>query len=59
MEKDDRLTINKRSIDYDDAKKLCEEKITAAHLRNDKYSSQNQLGKIALIKTRKNKNKKS
>lgn len=41
-----------RSINYDDAKKVCEEKITLSHLRNDRYRSQNQLGKMAeLLKT--------
>ena len=36
-----------RSISYADAKKVCEERITISHLRNDRYSSQNQLGRIA------------
>jgi len=60
MQDDD--SSKKRSIDYDDAKKLCEEKITLAHLRNDKYNSQNQLGgTIARMKVRKKEknNKKS
>lgn len=36
-----------RSIAYADARRICEEKITLGNLKNDRYSSQNQLGKMA------------
>jgi len=49
-----------RSIEYAEAKKVCEEKITLSHLRNDRYSSQNQLGNVAqIVKDAKEKEKRA
>ena len=56
-EESPRKIVDKRSIDYENAKKLCEEKITVSHLRNDRYSPQNQLGEIAQIIKNKRKKK--
>lgn len=54
-----KVMIN-RSINYADAKKVCEEKITLSHLRNDRYRSQNQLGKMAeLLKSTRKRDKES
>lgn len=41
--------VAERSISYADARRICEEKITLGNLQNDRYSSQNRLGRMVQL----------